>query len=142
MAAIDAYLLRRPKPKVPAAEKLMFVTKYGEPWFKADSYTNPISQEFRKLLGDAARKGVNFYALRHSFRTIASAAKDEPAANVVMGHASGSMAEEYVESIEDDRLQAVVDYVHDWLFPAEDSPDGTKSLAKTPAKPPRLRIVG
>jgi hypothetical protein len=33
-----------------------------------------------------------------------------------MGHVDDSMADLYRERISDDRLQAVVDHVHDWLF--------------------------
>ena len=33
-----------------------------------------------------------------------------------MGHADQSMAANYRERISDERLQAVVDVVHDWLF--------------------------
>jgi hypothetical protein len=47
-----------------------------------------------------------------------------------MGHADNTMAAEYREGIEDDRLRAVVDQIHAWLWPA------------TAAAAPQLRIVG
>jgi hypothetical protein len=34
-----------------------------------------------------------------------------------VGHFGATMAANYRERIDDDRLKAVVDYVHAWLFP-------------------------
>lgn len=60
--------------------------------------------------------GLGFYSLRHIFRTVADGAKDQVAANAIMGHADPAMAGVYRERIDDDRLRAVVDYVRSWLF--------------------------
>jgi hypothetical protein len=54
--------------------------------------------------------------LRHVFQTIADEVKDGPAAGLIMGHVDNSMSNYYRELINDERLQAVVDHVHDWLF--------------------------
>lgn len=40
----------RPIPRLKSDNDLFFITKYGNSFFNADSTTNPISQEFRKLL--------------------------------------------------------------------------------------------
>lgn len=74
--------------------------------------------QFGKLLTTLGlkRPRLNFYALRHTFRTVADEARDQPAANAIMGHAGESMAAVYRERISDERLRAVSDYVHEWLF--------------------------
>jgi integrase len=72
------------------------------------------------------REGVGFYTLRHVFRTVADAARDPVAVDLIMGHTDSSMGGRYRERIEDARLRAVADHVRAWLFgrPASASPDG------------------
>ena len=76
--------------------------------------------EFGKLLValKLKRRGLGFYALRHTFRTVADRTKDQPAIDHIMGHARDDMASLYRERIEDDRLKAVVNVVRMWLWPA------------------------
>ena len=64
------------------------------------------------------RRGVGFYALRHGFETIGGESRDQVAVDHIMGHspAAGDMSAVYRERISDERLQAVVDHVHKWLF--------------------------
>jgi integrase len=110
--ALDA----RPEPKDAADTGVLFITKYGLPWAKTDN-AGPITQEMRKLLNRLGIKGHrNFYTLRHTFRTIADAAKDQPAADYVMGHEVPHMSSVYRETISDERLRAVTDHVRAWLF--------------------------
>lgn len=118
VTALREALATRPEPKDPADAALVFITKYGMSWGK-DTSTNPISQETAKLL--KALKlyrgtGKGFYVLRHCFETIGGAAKDQIAVDYIMGHARDDMASIYRERIGDDRLQAVVEHVHRWLF--------------------------
>lgn len=70
--------------------------------------------------GSLYRKGVGFYALRHTFETIGGDSRDQVAVNYIMGHVDESMAATYREKIDDSRLVAVSDHVRAWLF-------GTKS---------------
>ena len=118
----------------------MFITKYGKPWAK-ETTDNPISKETAKLLKSLGiqRKGVNFYALRHTFETIGGEARDQIAVDHIVGHPRDDMASVYRERISDKRLRAVTDHVHDWLFgsdsdaenPAEnDNDDANTSVAK------------
>jgi integrase len=63
------------------------------------------------------RPGLGFYALRHTFETIAGGSRDQVAVNFIMGHVDESMAAEYREEIEDERLIAVTNHVRAWLYP-------------------------
>ena len=67
-------------------------------------------------LGINGRKGLGFYTLRHTFRTVADGAKDQPAADYLMGHEVPHMSSIYRETIDDARLRAVADHVRAWLF--------------------------
>jgi integrase len=97
---------------------LVFVTKYGRPWFHDSSKDSPISNEFRKLVDVAGfyRPGLTFYALRHTLETIGGESRDQIAVDRIMGHGSDDMASVYRERISDERLLAVSGFVHDWLF--------------------------
>ncbi|HEY2411570.1 MAG TPA: tyrosine-type recombinase/integrase [Pirellulaceae bacterium] len=145
--ALKIAIANRPAVKMPEAEPLVFVTRYGAPWAK-ESFDNPITKEFRKLLDDLKlhKPGLGFYTLRHVFRTVADEARDQPAINSIMGHSDPSMAGVYRERIGDDRLQAVTDHVRAWLFPREaqkaPSKPSEKPSAKRALKPRRERAPG
>jgi integrase len=117
VAAIREALTERPAAKRDGDADLVFLTRCGERWHK-DTNAAPLSREFRKLAETvgAYRKGVAFYGLRHSFRTVADDTRDFPAIDMIMGHSDQSMASHYRERISDDRLRAVVEHVHKWLF--------------------------
>jgi integrase len=129
-AAIRAYLERRPQPKTQAETDLVFLTTRGQAWVTVSIFeeagltrvvnSDSLSREFAKLLAKfgLCKKGIGFYALRHIFRTVADDTNDQKAIDRLMGHADGTMGGEYIERLEDRRLQAVVDHVHQWLFPA------------------------
>jgi len=125
IAALKAAMADRPTPKDEADNNLVFVTKYGNRWVKANSTTmrdDAVGKEFSKLLRSLGlkRAGLNFYAIRHTFQTVAENSRDFPAVKHVMGHTDDSMSSIYREGISDERLIAVTDTVHRWLFPAED----------------------
>jgi integrase len=124
VSAIRASLEKRSPPKNEKDAGLVFVTKYGESWWK-ETRDNPIAKETRKLLiklGINGRTGLGYYTLRHTFRTIADEAKDQPAVDFIMGHVDASMAGHYRERIDDNRLRAIADHVRAWLF--AEAPDG------------------
>jgi integrase len=98
---------------------LVFIGRRGESYIgKHRGYR--VHQEFKRLLEKAklTRPGLSFYALRHTFQTIAEGSRDLTAVQAIMGHApaSSDMAAIYRERVDDARLQAVVDHVHKWLF--------------------------
>jgi len=119
IAALRDVLAHRKAPKAIEDAKLVFVTKYGQAWFKTGTKENPISHRFRHLLLDLGLHGdgLSFYTLRHVFETIAGGSRDQVAVDAIMGHVDGTMAGTYRERIDDDRLRAVVHVVREWLGP-------------------------
>lgn len=115
--ALEASLNERPTPKSEEAAGLFFLTRCGQKWGNGRN-SNPVSAEFAKLLRrlELQKTGRGFYSLRHSFRTQADAVKDQPAANLIMGHTDNSMPGNYRHAIDDQRLLAVTDHVRNWLF--------------------------
>jgi integrase len=121
VAAVREALAARPDPKSAEHAGLVFITSRGLSWAK-DTNDCPVAKETAKLLGRLGingRKGLGFYTLRHTFRTIADEAKDQPAADFVMGHEVPHMSSVYRERISDERLKAVTDHVRKWLYAAE-----------------------
>ncbi len=118
--AIREAIDQRPTPKVELHKGLVFITKYGGAWAK-ETDKSPITQEMRKLLDKLKlhRPGLGFYALRHTFETIASESRDQVAVNHIMGHADQSMAGVYRERISDERLIDASNTVRRWLFGSE-----------------------
>jgi len=137
IAALREAISKRPSPKNEADANLCFLTRQGRPWVRVKSRTKTVetegeddepetaipidalSQRFSKLLkrlGINGRRGLGFYTLRHVFETIAGESKDQVAVNAVMGHVDTSMAATYRERISDERLRAVVETVHGWLY--------------------------
>ncbi len=90
-----------------------------------------IAQEFAKILKKLELQGDRrtFYALRHTFETIAGATRAQIAVNAIMGHAAASndMSAVYRERIDDDRLKAVTDHVRAWLWPKTVKKTATKA---------------
>ena len=116
IGSLREWLLIRPKPKAKELAALLFLTAKGDTWAKATS-DNPLSKEMRKLLDRLAIGGSrNFYALRHTFETIAGESKDQVAVDHIMGHSRNDMASAYRERISDERLRAVAEHVRAWLF--------------------------
>jgi integrase len=124
VAAIKEALACRPEPKDPDDADLVFLTRWGNPWHN-DSTESPVSYRFGKLLhrlGINGRMGRGFYTLRHTFRTVADEARDQPAADYIMGHARGDMASVYRERISDARLRTCSATVRGWLFNTGEKP--------------------
>jgi integrase len=139
--ALRAVLATGPLAKTEAAAGRVFVTAMGDSWAKATSET-PLSKEFLKLLrklGINGRKGLGFYTLRHTFRTVADEAKDQPAADYIMGHEVPHMSSVYRETISDARLKAVTDHVRKWLF--AEPPESAPSAGGEPAQQEEPQVV-
>ena len=117
---------QRPVAKSKDDADCVFLTSTGRRWVRVQpnkkdpSKSTPLdalSQKFARLLKSLNINGRrNFYALRHGFETIGGESRDQVAVNAVMGHVDSSMAATYRERISDERLQAVANVVHAWLF--------------------------
>jgi integrase len=126
VAAIREALAVRPAPKDPADAGLVFLEKTGRRWLRVREKTRSdmVALRFARLLKRLGlhREKIGFYTLRHVFRTVADAARDPVAADVIMGHSDPSMAAAYRERVEDGRLQAVAGHVRRWLFGRSEAP--------------------
>jgi integrase len=128
--ALQQAIERRPKPKLKADAGCVFITKYGRRFVryrpgrdgKRGACIDGVGLTFGRLAKAAGidRHGVGFYGLRRSFRTAADSHPDRPAVDLVMGHSDDpdDMRAEYVDDsdISTDRLKAVADHVHNWIF--------------------------
>lgn len=126
--ALRESLARRRKPSDETNSGLVFLTRQGNPWVRSEDKGTPdkprivtfdrVANEFAKVLTklELKRPGLNFYALRHTFETVAGESKDQVAVDYIMGHADNSMAALYREEISKERLSSVVKYLHQWLW--------------------------
>jgi integrase len=119
--ALRVAMEARPTPKDPAYRDRVFITRHRTTWEPKSISDNPISKEMVKVLKALKlhRPGLSFYALRHTFQTIAEKTQDDDAVRFVMGHteSSNDMGAVYSEEAPDDtRLLAVTDYIRAWLL--------------------------
>ncbi len=134
VAALREAITQRPKPLDGSFALRVFITFKGN-GFEARTKTpaagdgeklagyedNPISKQFSKLLTSLKmrRYGNGFYSLRRMFETIGGGCLDQVAVSFIMGHVAdaGDMSAIYRQHIPDERLEAVGDHIHAWLFP-------------------------
>jgi len=134
VAAIREWLPMRPKAKVSADSKLLYLTVRGAPWVTVSNLgttKDAIGQGFLRLIRriDLKRSRRGFYALRNGFETVGGEILDQVAVDSIMGHVPQGMSAAYRERIGDDRLRRVVGFVHGWLWP--DGTDGDVSGPKS-----------
>src|SRR5262245_57982761 len=151
LEALRAVVATRRQPKIADHAGLVFLTRLGQPWVRFElvetknksgtvdvtgKADDGIAKATRKLLDELNlyRRGLSFYAIRHTFETIGGSCGDQVATNAIMGHADDSMAAEYREEIADDRLRSVVDRVRQWLYPATVEHSKPKPKAKPNAR--------
>ena len=130
---IRQWNLEKPLHKGPGEtfSRLVFITPAGQRWVRVWTRGKPmgahadleilarvsrvdrVTSTMAQLLGKLglARRGHTFYALRHTFETIAGESRDQVAVDAIMGHSREDMASVYRERIGDDRLQAVAEHV-------------------------------
>ena len=141
--ALAAAMEARVPAEDPADDDKALLTRYGKPLVRdfKGAPEDTIAVGFRRLLAKVKLdgKGLSFYRLRHTHRTVADESGDQPACAVIMGHADHTMAGNYRQRVKDERLQHVAGVVRQWLFPIEDDKAGDDR--QDDAKP-KLRIVG
>ena len=122
-AAIREAIAARPEPKDEPDAGLVFLTDTGLPWVRETRegvHLDHITKRFIRLLNDLGlkRPRVSFYALRHTFQTVADEARDPVAVSSIMGHVASSsdMASVYRQRISDARLLVVTEHVRGWVF--------------------------
>ncbi len=121
IAAIRAVLAVRPTPK-PGHEDYLLLRKRGK------GYLTKKGELLGESVAEVAQQvGVDgrLYDLRRGFQTVGERSGDSVAVSHVMGHCpkSGDMSATYRQHIDDDRLVAVTQVVHDWLFSGDGSGD-------------------
>jgi hypothetical protein len=79
------------------------------------------------------RKGLGLCTFHDTFRSVADEARDQPAADFIMGRKVSHMSAVYRERISNERLRAVVNHVHAWLLPPAnpETPAGDEAPERT-----------
>ena len=136
LEALNLAIEGRAEPASPIHADLVFLTETGLPIVRTPTPSraahdpkaeglltviNRPSSDLSKLLRSLGlnRKGRGFGSLRHTFLTVAESGLDFPAVAAVMGHHLAGTASHYREGIAPERIKAVCEIVHDWLFPAK-----------------------
>ncbi|TWU66902.1 Phage integrase family protein [Crateriforma conspicua] len=128
VSAIKEAIAQRYDHAPPSLQDHVFITKRRQPWYQESGKGDAVSQAFRKVAVKAGchKPGVGFYALRHTFETVAGDSRDQVAVNYVMGHVDDSMAAVYREGIDPKRVKAVCQHVRKWWLSgwSEDNNNG------------------
>jgi integrase len=136
-AVLREAVARRPPPASEDDAGLVFLTVNGLRWVRSVTTKDDtgkvkvqcddsVQKAFRALLKSLGlyRPGLSFYTLRHCCET--HGGTDQIAIDRVMGHESPGMGSNYRQGIGDDRLRAVADAIHAWLFPPQIEADGNE----------------
>ncbi len=126
VTALKRVLNARPTPSTKKLSDRVFLTRTGCEVVdvKSDGQrVDKLTIRFRRLLQltDLYSKGLGFYTLRHTFQTVGDDARDPLATSHIMGHIDSSISGQYRERISDERLLAVSNHVHRWLYGVKSS---------------------
>ncbi|MCA9265917.1 MAG: tyrosine-type recombinase/integrase [Planctomycetales bacterium] len=117
IAAIKEVLQHRVAPIDPDDKALVFIGQRGQN-YRGNHKGYRVHQETKRVFKKAGIPERSFYDLRRTFETEAEASRDLAAVQAIMGHAppANDMSARYRQHVHDERLQAVTDHVHAWLF--------------------------
>jgi len=133
--ALRLALRARKPPNDPQCVNRVFITKYGQP-FRACA----LGYEFEKLAVKVgmSREAADFYDLRRTCASIGLQVNDDEAMRTILGHkrSSADMLGVYNRlQVSDDRLRAVTNHIHDWLFKGVVATSAAESGDGQPAAP-------
>lgn len=123
--AISDWLVKRPDAKFEQHSELVFLTRQGKPFgcdpgndWNGGKASDALSVAFRRLMDkhEMWRPGLNWTALRHTYRTWADEVGDTSAVRLTMGHTDDSIDDVYREEINRKRLFKVAKHVRWKLF--------------------------
>lgn len=126
--AINEWIDERPKPTFDQHSELIFLTRQGKPYgcdpgndWNNGKASDALQVAFRRLMDkqEMWRPGLNWTALRHTYRTWADESGDLPAVRLTMGHVDDSIDEVYREEIARKRLFKVAKHVRWKLFKSQ-----------------------
>jgi integrase len=157
VAALRAVIGKTVKAKDEADADMVFLTRTGQRWVRYELIEkenddgklevkgradDAIAKAFARLVRELGiyRRGLSFYTLRHNAETIGGGCRDQVGVDAILGHADASMAAEYREHVEDERLMAVTDHIRSWLF--DEAHMCAAPAESKPAPGTRLRVVG
>jgi integrase len=99
-------------------ETPIYETVGGEKKLAGVSIANAVSITFGRTVKKLKLKGISFYRLRHTFKTLGKKAKDRDALNLCMGHANNTVEAGYDhEDISHKRTKRVALVVKGKLWP-------------------------
>jgi integrase len=137
--AVKEALAVRPKPCSDEYADRVFLRDSGEPLVCvrqvqdesgqiAVRCDDALGRQFLALLRKLVihRKNLSFYTIRHTVETHGGA--DQTAVNMVMGHVDSTMAGNYRHGVADERLEAVSQNLHRWLFGESDNRAGAVTI--------------
>lgn len=119
--ALREAIKTRKSPASAEHARRVFITKSGQPF-----HAYHVTHEFEKLAIKAGMTGdeADFYDLRRTCASIGLQVGDDDAVRTIMGHkrSAKDMLGVYNRlQVSDDRLKAVTDHIHRWLFSAATS---------------------
>ena len=126
--------------EVPRSGELVFYTRRGNPWVRAEENVgkdgeekykrvDTVGKEFSKTIkraGIQVPKGVGFYTLRRTAATIAAHSGDPFAVQKLLGHADVKMASTYVQNISE-QTDRVINNSRKFIIRDDSSPSADAS---------------
>ncbi len=113
--AVKEAIAKRTPHNDPADADLLFIGARGVSYV-GDRKGDRCGKEFKRHCEAAGCPDRTFYDLRRTLETVGEECGDIVAVMAIMGHRDSSMSARYRQKISDDRLRAVVNEVHRWLY--------------------------